>query len=67
VVDRRIPEDRGPVSTCILPVLDFYYRLSDSSQVMGGYLDKFDKYRACSDLSESLLSGVIYLVNLYPR
>lgn len=65
MVGSRIPEDRGPVSTCILPVLAFSYLLSDSYQVMGGYLDKFDKYPARSDLSESL-SGVKHLVNLYP-
>jgi hypothetical protein len=58
--------DRGPVSTCVLPVLAFSCLLSDYYQVMGGYLDKFDKCPACSDLSESLLSGVELLVNLYP-
>jgi hypothetical protein len=43
VVDSLIPEDRGAVSTCILPVLAFSYLLSDSYHVMGAYLDKFDK------------------------
>jgi hypothetical protein len=64
VVGSRIPEDRGAVSTCILHVLAFSYLLSDS-YVMGAYLNKFDKYPACSDLSESL-SGTKHLVNLYP-
>jgi len=54
VVDRRIPEGRRPVYTCMLPVLAFSYLLSDSYQVMGGYLDKFDKYPACSDLNHYL-------------
>ena len=64
MVDSRITEDRGPVSTCILLILAFSYLLSDSYHVLGGYLDKFGKYPACSDLSESL-SGVKHLVNLY--
>lgn len=54
MVDRRIPEGRRPVYTCMLPVLAFSYLLSDSYQVMGGYLDKFDKYPACSDLNHYL-------------
>ena len=54
MVDRRIPEDRRPVYTCILPVSAFSYLLSDAYQVMGCYLDKFDKYPACSDLSHYL-------------
>ena len=65
-MDSRIPEDLGPMPTCILPVLAFSYLLSDSYRVMCGYLDKFDKYLAFSDLSESLLSGAKHLVNLYP-
>ena len=36
MVENRIPEDRRPVYTCILPDLAFSYLLSDSCQVMGG-------------------------------